>query len=62
MQRLGHLHGLARWPFHFAALGLQPQRVHAALEAAVALRAAVEALLVSAQKAQAELGMLLSWL
>jgi hypothetical protein len=62
MQRLGHLHGLARWPFHFAALGLQPQRVHAALEAAVSLRAAVEALLVSVQKAQAELGMLLSWL
>jgi len=62
MQRLGHLHGLSRWPFHFAALGLQPQRVHAALEAAVSLRAAVEALLVSVQQAQAELGMLISWL
>ena len=62
MQRLGHLHGLARWPFHFAAVGLQPQRVHAALEATVSLRAAVEALLVGVQTAQAELGMLLSWL
>lgn len=61
-QRLGHLHGLARWPFHFAAVGLQPQRVHAALEASVSLRAAVEALLVRVQTAQAELGMLLSWL
>ena len=23
VQRLGHLHGLSKWPYHFAALGLQ---------------------------------------
>lgn len=23
VQRLSHLHGLSKWPYHFAALGLQ---------------------------------------
>ena len=38
VQCLSHLHGLSRWPYHFAALGLQPARVASALEAAVSLR------------------------
>ena len=62
IQRLGHLHGLSRWPFHFVALGLQPQRVNAALEAAVSLRASAELLQVNVHKARAEFGMLMCWL
>ena len=38
VQRLSHLHGLSRWPYQFAALGLQPARVASALDAAVCLR------------------------
>ena len=59
IQRLSHLHGLSRWPYHFAALGLQPARVTAALDAAAALRASAELLLTSVRQAHAEISGLL---
>ena len=62
VQRLSHLHGLSKWPYHFAALGLQPSRVATALEAAVSLRASAELLLLSARRANPELACFASWL
>lgn len=62
VQRLSHLHGLSKWPYHFAALGLQPARVAAALEAAVSLRASAELMLLSVRKATPELTMFVQWL
>ena len=62
VQRLSHLLGLSRWPYQFAALGLQPARAAAALEAAVGLRASAELLLVTVRRSQPELGCFLSWL
>ncbi|KAL1511094.1 hypothetical protein AB1Y20_005916 [Prymnesium parvum] len=64
VQRLSHVHGLSKWPYHFAALGLQerPPRVAAALEAAASLRASAEALLVAVRSSQVEFGMLFCWL
>ena len=52
IQRLSHLHGLSRWPYHFAALGLQPPRVTAALDAAASLRSSAEALLIALRTSQ----------
>ena len=60
VQRLSHLHGLSRWPYHFAALGLQPSRVGAALDSAIGLRATAELLLLSVRRSNAELGGLLA--
>ena len=62
MQRLSHLHGLSRWPYHFAALGLQEARVHTALEAAVGLRQTSELLLISIRDMTPKLADLLSWM
>merc|ERR1712216_701410 len=62
IKRLSHLHGLSKWPYQFAALGLQPARVAAALEAAVGLRAAAELLLIATRRATPELHALCTWL
>ena len=62
IQRLSHLEGLSKWPFHFAALGLQPPRVAAALEAAASLRASAELLLVAVRRTTPELCAFLGWL
>ena len=54
IRRLGHVEGVVKWPFHFASLGMQPQRLAAAVTAACGLRATVEMLMVSARRAQTE--------
>ena len=60
---VGNLRGLSRWPHHFAGtLGLQPKKVSALLEAAEALRAAAELLLVCARRTDSGLVALLGWL
>jgi len=60
---LGHLHGLSKWPHHFAVtLGLQPKNVLAVLEAAEALRAACELLLVCSRRADTGMTGLIAWL
>ena len=62
IQRLSHLHGLSKWPFQFAALGLQPARVATAIEAAVGVRQTAELLLINIRRGTPELSALISWL
>lgn len=62
LERLYHLDGLSKWPYHFAALGLQPLRVKSALTAAKALRASAELLLNAVRQATPELSGFIGWL
>ena len=62
VQRLSHLEGLSKWPYHFKALGLQPETVSEALQAAASLRATAELLLVSMRRSQPDLSCFMCWL